>query len=93
MGIMHPVRSTGSCFVAAIHMLAAVSLQAQTVPTDSITGRIHEIPDITVSARRTPPAITATSPLQVMGKAEMERLGLHDVADAVRHFSGVSVKD
>lgn len=93
MGIMHPVRSTGSCFVAAIHMLATVSLQAQTVPTDSITGRIHEIPDITVSARRTPPAITATSPLQVMGKAEMERLGLHDVADAVRHFSGVSVKD
>ena len=24
---------------------------------------------------------------------EMERLGVHEVADAVRHFSGVTVKD
>ena len=93
MSIKRPARSAGSCFVTAIYMLSVVSLQAQTVPADTITGRIHEIPDITVSARRTPPAITATSPLQVMGKTEMERLGLHEVADAVRHFSGVSVKD
>ena len=60
---------------------------------DSVTGRVHEIPTVTVEARRISPALTATSPLQVMGKADMERLGVHEVAEAVRHFSGVSVKD
>ena len=92
MSIKHP-RSTGVCIVAAVSVLAVVSVEAQTVATDSMTTRVHDIPSVTVSARRTPPALTSTSPLQVMGKAEMERLGMYEVADAVRHFSGVSVKD
>lgn len=60
---------------------------------DSITGKVHAIPDIMVKGRQTPKAVTATAPLQQMKKAEMERLGAWEVADAVRHFSGVSVKD
>jgi len=60
---------------------------------DSITGKVHNIPGVTVKARRAPLSTTATAPLQQMGKAEMERLGAAEVADAVRHFSGVSVKD
>lgn len=85
MSIKHP-RSTGVCIVAAVSVLAVVSVEAQTVATDSMTTRVHDIPSVTVSARRTPPALTSASPLQVMGKAEMERLGVYEVADAVRHF-------
>lgn len=68
-------------------------IYAQHAESDSITGKVHQIPDVTVSVRKTPQAVKAASPLQVMGKMEMERLGVHEVADAVRHFSGVTVKD
>lgn len=60
---------------------------------DSITGKIHQIDEVTVTARRTPKSITSTAPLQQMKKEEMKRLGALEVSDAVRHFSGVSVKD
>lgn len=51
------------------------------------------IPSITVNARRIPRNMTSSSPEQTLEKDEMTRMGALDVADAVRHFSGVSVKD
>lgn len=60
---------------------------------DSITGKVHQIDEVTVTARRTPQSVTSTIPLQQMNKVEMERLGALEVSDAIRHFSGVSVKD
>ena len=77
-----------SCFVCWL----CVSLQAQQVE-DSITGKVHAIPEVGIKGRRVPPALSATAPFQQMKKTDMERLGVSDVADAVRHFSGVSVKD
>ena len=60
---------------------------------DSITDKVHRMNEITVTARRTSKSVTATAPLQQMKKVQMERLGALEVSDAVRHFSGVSVKD
>lgn len=68
------------------------SLQAQQTG-DTITGKVHAIPEVGVKGRRVPAALSSTAPMQQMKKAEMQRLGVSDVADAVRHFSGVSVKD
>ena len=80
--------------IASINfIIPGTSLYAQSTNRDSITGKVHQIPDVTVSARKTPPSVTATSPFQIMNKAELERLGTYDVAEAVKHFSGVSVKD
>ena len=93
MSIRHLALRASICVVTTLTGLATIPLGAQTLVEDSVTGRVHEIPTVTVEARRISPALTATSPLQVMGKVEMERLGVYEVADAVRHFSGVSVKD
>ncbi len=62
---------------------------AQTVDTT----RVHELQQVEVSAVRRPSVVRSTAPLQVMGGAEMERLGYQSLADAVRRFSGVTVKD
>lgn len=43
-------------------------IYAQHAESDSITGKVHQIPDVTVSVRKTPQAVKAASPLQVMGK-------------------------
>lgn len=62
---------------------------AQTVDTT----RVHELQQVEVSAVRRPSVVRSTAPLQVMSGAEMERLGYQSLADAVRRFSGVTVKD
>lgn len=67
-------------------------------PASTTGGRLHyrkstAIPEVGIKGRSVPPALSATAPLQQMKKTDMERLGVSDVADAVRHFSGVSVKD
>ena len=76
-----------SCFVCWL----CVSLQAQQVE-DSITGKVHAIPEVGIKGRRVPPALSATAPFQQMKKTDMERLGVSDVADAVRHFSAARAK-
>ena len=72
--------------------LFPLGLEAQ-LKSDTITNKVHQLQDVTVKARRISPSTLSTTPLQQMGKAEMQRLGASEVADAVRHFSGVSVKD
>jgi outer membrane cobalamin receptor len=61
--------------------------------TDTIAGRVHSLEDVTVTGRRAPRAAAATSPLQVFSQADIARMGALELSDAVRHFSGVSVKD
>ena len=90
MPMKYLVRRLVLCpIVAASGVLTAV-VHAQDPVNDSISRRVYDIPEVTVKARRTPPSVKAASPLQVMNKAEMERMGISEVADAVRHFSGVS---
>ncbi len=81
----------GLCMLCGF-LLWASCMQAQE-RKDTITGKVHDIPEVMVKGKRTPKSVTATNPIQQLGKAEMERLGALEVSDAVRHFSGVSVKD
>lgn len=62
---------------------------AQTVDTT----RVHELQQVDVSAVRRPSVVRSTAPLQVVSGKEMEQLGYQSLADAVRRFSGVTVKD
>ena len=66
--------------------IALLPVKAQTLEGDSIG-------EVTVRARKRWSNMTAASPMQVMDRSRMEQIGAHDVADAVKYFSGVSVKD
>lgn len=61
--------------------------------SDSITRKVHNIPGVTVKARRTPQQIAVAMPTQVLDHAELENMGLQNIADAVRRFAGANVKD
>ena len=82
-------RRVSMCLVAMCGSLLAIAQ----VPADSVNGKPHEMSGVTVTERRLPVSLTAGAPVQRMEKAELERMGALDVSDAVRHFSGVSVKD
>ncbi len=93
MSKKHPVRGTGMCFVIAIAMLPAENVQAQQVDTDSITGRVHDIPNVTVNARHLPNKVTSTIPTQTFNRERMDKMGIQNIADAARRFAGTDVRD
>ena len=73
-------------------LLLALSLHAQ-VKKDSITGKVHRIDNVTVTARRAPQKVTTGSPVQLLRKDDLLDLGIQNMADAVRRFAGTNVRD
>lgn len=93
MKISGPACNAGLCFAVLLSVLAPLSAKAQAASDDSISGRVHDIPDVTVSARRMPQRNGVSYPTQVIGRKELDGLALQNVADAVRRFAGADVKD
>ena len=69
------------------------TLCAQKTDSDSITGKVHQIPDVMVSGKKTMNKISSAVPVQRLGKDMMEDLGIQNMADAVRRFAGTDVRD
>lgn len=78
-------------FILIFVLLLAGDLPLCAQINDSInTKRLSEIE---VSAYLKPSTSRSTSPLQVIDNTEIKRIGILSVSDAVRRFSGVTVKD
>lgn len=69
--------------------LSVLPLQAETMPRDTLV----KMEEVTVKAKRTPLSVTSPQPVQQMSRAQMDALGIQRVADAVKRFAGVSVRD
>ena len=61
--------------------LSPLHLHAQQ-KRDTITNKTHEIPGVTIKARRAPQKVSAATPTQIITKDNIERLGLQNMADA-----------
>ena len=75
---------TSACIIPAL---------SQSLDSDSITNRVHNIPDVTIKARRAPNKVSSTIPVQSMRKDAIDNLGIQSISDAVRRFAGTEVKD
>ena len=56
----------------------------------TLTSKVHRIDSVVVVATRQPEKII---PAQVLSGPQLQRLSAHSVADAIRYFSGVQIKD
>ena len=70
-------------------LLCPLSMTAQTVTNDST----QTIEEVVVKGFRVPGNVLASTPIQTLSHTDMERLGLHDMGDALKRFAGVQVKD
>ncbi|MDR1259393.1 MAG: TonB-dependent receptor [Tannerellaceae bacterium] len=70
-------------------LLAPAAAGAQ--QADSFLYR--ELPQVEVVEKARPSVTREGAPIQLLDRAGLERLGSHDLADAVRRFSGVTVND
>lgn len=80
-----------SFFLVAFSIFQLCFFEIDAQNKDSIqTQRIDEV---TVTTQVLPSVSRSASPLQIMTFADLERIGVQSVSDAVRRFAGVMVKD
>ena len=70
-------------------LLCPLSMAAQTITNDST----QTIDEVVVKGFRIPGNVLASTPIQTLSHSDMERLGIHDMGDALKRFAGVQVKD
>ena len=70
-------------------LLCPLSMTAQIVTNDST----QTIDEVVVKGFRIPGNVLASTPIQTLSHTDMERLGIHDMGDALKRFAGVQVKD
>jgi len=57
------------------------------------TMKVYRIPEVIVSEHFRDAEIRSTAPLQILSAKQIEKLNVLQVSDALKHFSGVTVKD
>ncbi|MDR0575266.1 MAG: TonB-dependent receptor [Tannerella sp.] len=74
------------CFASFTVVSARQDLQTDTV-------KVQQLPDVEIVTQSRVSVTKQAAPLQVIDNKGVERLGLQDLSEAVRRFSGVTVKD
>lgn len=78
-----------SVWVALLLSCSAVVMAQDSLRMDSV--RLYKIPEVTVLAQRFMPQ--SVTPVQILSGKALENLTSHSVADALRYFSGMQIKD
>ena len=77
-----------------VWLALCLSYSSVLVAQDSLrvdSTKIYKIPEVSVSAQRFIPK--SVSPVQILSGQSLENLSSHSVADALRYFSGMQIKD
>ena len=80
------VKRLSGLLCAWLFPFAALSAQVDTTT-------YHQLSGVEVLGKVRPSTTRESTPLQVMDKAGIERLGVQDLSEAVKRFSGVTVQD
>ena len=70
-------------------LLCPLGAIAQTIDSDTT----QTIDEVVVNGFRISGNVLASSPIQALSHADMEKLGIRDMGDALKRFAGVQVKD
>lgn len=73
--------------------LLATTVSGQEVRNDTITDRVHQLREVTITESRRQHEVTSTAPLYIIDREQMLTLGVTDVADALHRIPGVTLRD
>jgi len=76
------------CLIGCLVSLAIGNAQSQ-----GDTIQVQLLQEVVVTEKTRPATMRQTAPLQIMDREGIERLGIRELTEAIRHFSGVTVKD
>ena len=72
--------------------MVPVLLWAQ-VPADTISGKTHRLDGVEVMGTLEVGKVSTTAPVQVIGSEQMLKLGIVNMADALKTIAGITVRD
>lgn len=61
--------------------------------TDTITGRVHQLDEVTITESQRKHTITSTAPLHLLDCQDMQKMGVTDIADALHRLPGITLRD
>lgn len=70
--------------------LLALMTSAQ---TDTITDRVHQLEEVTVTETQRRHTMTSTAPLHLLDRKDMLTMGVTDIADALHRLPGITLRD
>lgn len=73
--------------------LLATTASGQEVRNDTITDRVHQLREVTITESRRQHEVKSTAPLYIIDREQMLTLGVTDVADALHRIPGVTLRD
>ena len=85
---------TMSClFLLLAHVSLTGGLAAQAVKKDAVIEKEYGLEEVTVWSTASRRSIESTAPVRLLSHSQLEAKGITGLADALRRFSGVNVKD
>lgn len=73
--------------------MLAVALIANSLSAQHLTDSLHKLPEVVVTEHASQKHVRSTAPIQQLNATTLTKLNAIHVSDAVKHFSGVIVKD
>ena len=74
-------------------ILPMVTAEGQVARNDTVTDRVHQLQEVTVTESRRQHIVTSTAPMHILDNEQMLTLGVTDVADALHRIPGVTLRD
>jgi outer membrane cobalamin receptor len=78
------------CLTSFLLWMLTVCASAQ---TDTITNRIHQLEEVTVTESRRQHALKSTAPMQLLDRQDVLTMGVTDMADALHRLPGITLRD
>ena len=78
------------CFTIVMCFIP-LGIEAQSLVSDTLSG--GQLNEVQVHGTLRPSSTRSSTPLQILDSEEISKIGIPSLSDAVRHFSGVTVKD
>ena len=82
-----------SIIALCVFLCVCMTMNAQDVTFDSVIAQNDSIQEVIITGMRPVYHLSSPAPVQVLNSRALERLSSHSVADAVRYFAGVQMKD
>ena len=73
--------------------LLTTTASGQDVRNDTITDKVHQLREVTITESRRQHELTSTAPLRILDQEQMLTLGVTDIADALHRIPGVTLRD
>ena len=61
--------------------------------TDTITDRVHQLEEVTITETQRQHVVTSTAPLYLLDRKDMLSMGVMDIADALHRLPGITLRD